>query len=148
VQSGAPRDVYRRPATRFVAEFVGSSNVIEGECPADGSPRLILGNGLMLNVERLPPGARSGRRMVASVRPETIEIVENALEDGRPNTFPGRIRRIAFTGPVVECTVEAGSLSLEVHAPATAASGHLAEGRTVTLRVQPADVFVIPQDDA
>ena len=31
IQSGAPRDMYRRPATRFVADFLGKSNFIEGD---------------------------------------------------------------------------------------------------------------------
>ena len=40
VQVGSPRDIYERPATRFVADFVGSTNFIAGSAMADGRDEL------------------------------------------------------------------------------------------------------------
>jgi putative spermidine/putrescine transport system ATP-binding protein len=77
-QVGAPADVYERPATRFVAGFVGTSNLISGE-----SARTIL-----------------GRTGVFTVRPEKIRLGEPDTPVGDDeDSAPGRIRSVVYVGP-------------------------------------------------
>ncbi|MFC4548751.1 MULTISPECIES: ABC transporter ATP-binding protein [Halorussus] len=75
-QVGRPEDVYRRPATRFVAEFVGDNNVFEGEL-RDGSVRVGDAAFRVADLDRSPGGA-----VTFCVRPEVLELgaTENAFE--------------------------------------------------------------------
>ena len=77
-QVGAPAEVYERPATRFVAGFVGTSNLIEG--PA---------------AERL-----FGRATTVTVRPEKIRLTEPGTPVGSDeHAADGRIRSVVYVGP-------------------------------------------------
>jgi len=78
-QVGSPEAIYRTPANRFVAEFIGKTNLIERELLArDGKTLVEIGDGVTLDVtERLAPGA-SGRVQV-SVRPEAVEASQTGL---------------------------------------------------------------------
>jgi len=77
-QVGAPADVYERPVTRFVAGFVGTSNLISGEAAQ----------------------AIMGRAGVFTVRPEKIHMGEpDAPSAGDEYAAPGRIRSVVYLGP-------------------------------------------------
>ena len=77
-QVGAPADVYERPATRFVAGFVGMSNLIGGEAAAK----------------------LTGRPGLFTVRPEKIRLAEpDAPIGGDEYSATGRIREVVYLGP-------------------------------------------------
>ncbi len=126
VQVGTPREIYERPRSRLVAEFVGASNVI---------PRARLTPWLG------PSGPGDG---VTLVRPERIEIAAEPME-GR--AVVGTVRRTAYFGATVECLVDAAGLALVVHVPAAAAAG-LTDGATVWLRIAAEAVVVLAEDEA
>ena len=90
VQLGPPRAVYERPATRFVANFLGAANVLEGQ--PDGAGGLdCLGLGSTLRpAEPLPTGATA-----CALRPERILAQPGA---GGPNTARGVVEDVAFRG--------------------------------------------------
>jgi sn-glycerol 3-phosphate transport system ATP-binding protein len=71
-QIGRPTDVYNNPASRFVADFIGSPamNLVEGEFDAEG--RFMHGVGGKLNVEQLNGVRAPGRKVVLGVRPEGV----------------------------------------------------------------------------
>ncbi len=104
VQSGTPRDIYERPATRFAMDFLGSSNFFPGDRVAAGA--LTLPNGEVLE---LAPGPADA---VVGIRPEKIQI-EPAGATG-PNLIQGRIGDRAFLGGSTIYRVEAGGTSLQV----------------------------------
>jgi putative spermidine/putrescine transport system ATP-binding protein len=86
-QVGSPRDVYERPASTFVAGFVGTSNLLQG------------------------PAARElvGRDGVFSVRPEKIRVAAGALDsdtaaDGEISA-PGRVREVVYAGAATRYVV-------------------------------------------
>ena len=66
-QYGAAQDIYRRPASRFVAEFVGETNILVAE--RDGEKLLIRELGVKVSA---PPGLPQEKRFLLSVRPENI----------------------------------------------------------------------------
>jgi ABC-type sugar transport system ATPase subunit len=134
LQRGAPLDVYRRPADRFVAAFVGSPrmNLWRGR-PADG--RLAIGDGLCLPA---PPGAAG--ELEAGLRPEDVEVSESPL----PGGVLARVDVAEPLGPRVLLTLEAGGArvralaasregggGVHVRLPAEAVHGFDAEGRRV-----------------
>ncbi len=77
-QVGAPADVYERPATRFVAGFVGTSNLIDGATAE----------------------AITGRRHLFTVRPEKIRLADpDAAAAADEYSAAGRIRSVVYLGP-------------------------------------------------
>ncbi|WP_419896380.1 ABC transporter ATP-binding protein [Roseomonas sp. USHLN139] len=90
VQLGPPRAVYDRPATRFVAGFLGGANVLEGAPDGQGGfdcPGL----GMTLHpAAAIPAGCRA-----CALRPERIAHLAAA---GRPNSFEGLVEEVAFRG--------------------------------------------------
>ncbi|WP_119257125.1 ABC transporter ATP-binding protein [Shinella zoogloeoides] len=114
-QLGTPEEVYKRPQTRFVADFVGSSNVLPPDF-VDG-----LGYG----------------RHYASLRPEDIALGE---APGRKQ-FTGRVTAASFLGAANRVTVEANGARVAAMLPASIAVP--AEGETVTLSFLPQDLHTM-----
>jgi ABC-type Fe3+/spermidine/putrescine transport system ATPase subunit len=70
-QLGTPEELYERPATRFVADFIGSTNLLRGVVGSDGSIRLSSGEIARAEHE----GLRPGTEVEISLRPESIDLV-------------------------------------------------------------------------
>jgi len=100
VQSGAPSDLYDRPETRFVADFIGDANILEVEIVevVDGRARLSVGG------HELFAPARDFRPEPAllAIRPQSISLVEAGAADA----FPARIVRSAYLGARTELELE------------------------------------------
>jgi spermidine/putrescine transport system ATP-binding protein len=105
-QVGTPRDVYRRPASRFVAEFVGSNNILRGTVRSVEAERILVDTGLGPIVV-----ARHGEREFT--RDQGVELVLSAdnleLSTGEPdnvNRVSCRLVSEEFIGTVVSLLVE------------------------------------------
>ncbi len=111
-QIGTPRQIYDAPVNVFVADFVGSTNLIDvdlvGRTEAGCSVRLR--SGTVMQVAS-PPADGNGSRIVASIRPERIEIVDDTVA---PNTIAGKIVSSEFQGGENVLTVDAGGDTLRV----------------------------------
>ena len=114
-QLGTPEEVYKRPKTRFVADFVGSSNVL----PPDF-------------VESLGFG-----RHHASLRPEAISLGDGP---GRKR-FSGRVSATSFLGAANRVTVETAGVRVAAMVPAFLAVP--VQGETVTLSFLPQDLHAM-----
>ena len=108
-QVGPPLEIYRNPANRFVAEFIGQSNLLDAEV-ADGG-HVVLG-GRRLGVGALPGSARVGDRVTLSVRPESVQVsarpengADGGTEAGADGTLPGRVTFVRDVGSLVELHV-------------------------------------------
>ncbi len=103
-QVGTPDEIYFRPANRFVAEFIGAANILEG--PLQSEVMLLPGGQLHID------GGRTGDTAVAMVRPEAIGIVS---PDGA--SWTGRIQTKIFLGDRLRLTVaEAATSAIVVDA--------------------------------
>ncbi|MBE1534795.1 ABC transporter ATP-binding protein [Actinomadura algeriensis] len=71
-QVGTPRDVYERPATRFAAGFIGTSNVLDGEVVEASGGGTVIGHGKDGRIE--VRGAAVGTRAEVAVRPEKVRL--------------------------------------------------------------------------
>src|SRR5262249_53309859 len=95
-QLGSAEDLYERPATRFVAEFIGESNLIEGRVEtSDGGTALVLADGARL---ALPNGASPAPRSGACtlmVRPEKIML--GAAGHGETG-LDGTVEEVIYVG--------------------------------------------------
>jgi len=134
VQVGTAEELFDRPRTRFVAEFIGKTNVVEGVAIA---PDTVARGALRLRVAaRLEPGAR----VSLSIRPHRIALVPAPAPGATPpdgTLLPGTVRRASFLGDGMDYQVEVAEndLVLRVAAPV---GGRLRPGDTVTLRIDPA----------
>jgi iron(III) transport system ATP-binding protein len=107
-QVGRPRDVYERPQSRFVADFIGTSNFIEGVIRAkDGGVYRVETSDGELRV-RADGDYVVGSPVVVAARPEHIEIT-TGVNGVSPNHWPGRVEARAFLGEVVDHVVSVGS---------------------------------------
>jgi len=122
VQLGEPRAIYFRPASEFVAAFIGAANLLNGTCvsavTAGGVGPLRLGDGAEISC-LFPSGGEIGRATTASIRPENIVIAP--LGAGTPtaaNTLRGLISASSFLGGTVRYDVRVGEYALRVTGPA------------------------------
>jgi len=104
VQVGSPSDIYESPATRFVADFIGSVNMFEGEVCANGADGLCIRSadlGCTVRVERAGGSAR-GASVWTAIRPEKIQIARAPAADAAAapgeNHVAGTVREIAYMG--------------------------------------------------
>ncbi|QJF53132.1 ABC transporter ATP-binding protein [Roseobacter ponti] len=115
IQVGAPQELYDRPASRYVADFVGTSNFFEGagvEISSD-TASITLQNGRRYN-GRAMGGIASGENGCLSVRPEQIRIGREATPDALECTVLNRI----FLGEHTEYLVRQKDLgNIKVLAP-------------------------------
>ena len=129
-QIGSPREIYFEPASRFVAEFVGAANIVEGTA-CDGA--IVLPGG------RIPLGDSMSGKVTLMLRPETIAVVSPDVAE-----FSGRIESVTFVGDRQRIVIaDAAPRPLLVDAPNTIVA---APGERVGLRVDPERIRVLPEE--
>jgi putrescine transport system ATP-binding protein len=133
-QVGTPSDIYESPATRFVADFIGSVNMFEGRVSEQRSEglRLEVGElGCVLRAERAVSCTR-GATVWAAIRPEKIHISRQPppSADLPENAVPGTVREIAYMGDMSIYLVQiASGKMLRVTLPNTMRGGGRPIGR-------------------
>jgi len=112
-QIGSPREIYERPINSFVADFVGSTNFLDGAVlGADGAGshykvRTEIGDVTVLATEQL----RANDKVLISVRPEDVQLTE-ARPLAATNVWEGRVDQKVFLGEVLDYQVKLGDRTL------------------------------------
>ena len=138
-QVGAPAELYDAPANRFVAEFVGTINLLEGVVSVEGDELRLDVDGVgAVRLPRLadvPPGGR----LALSFRPHAVQMsVGPAAADAatRPQlTLPGIVHGSEFLGEFTRYVVAVGALRITSDQPHLVGTRRIDEGTTVTLAV-------------
>jgi putrescine transport system ATP-binding protein len=103
VQAAPPAEIYEQPQSRWVAEFVGDVNLIDGRVVEAGAGEAVVadGNGRRYRVATDPPGAAvAGAQVTLAVRPEKMRIQAGAAPDGAVNAVQGRVCDLGYLGGV------------------------------------------------
>ncbi len=137
VQIDTPQQIYAEPASRFVADFIGAMNFIDGQMaqvsPQDGTVevRTVFSEGL--RCRRPDQAIDPGAKVFASIRPEEVEVFAEAPDD-RPNLFRGTIAHRAYLGNFLYFFVNINQEMIRVQVP-----HHLPqeEGQTLYLYLDP-----------
>jgi iron(III) transport system ATP-binding protein len=109
---GEPEEVYRVPGDRFVAEFIGQCNFIEGSLEADAAG-FWMSSGLFPSRLRVNAAGRtSSARVTVAIRPEEIEL--RRAQDAGPDWIPGEIVGSTYLGGHRVYAVQAGGTTLAV----------------------------------
>jgi ABC-type Fe3+/spermidine/putrescine transport system ATPase subunit len=139
-QTGPPDEAYRRPANRFVADFLGAANLFEGELRQRGDAfEVTLAGGQAIPVARPPEAV--GRRVCVLLRPERIALAPNG--DG----LPAIVVESAYHGQMVRYHLRLAG-GREVVAMATDAVPRFAPASPVRLSWRPEDVWVMAEPEA
>lgn len=141
-QQGTPGEIYRTPASRFVADFIGRSNIL----PVDASLRSTVGIELSIagsSIVLVTPSADNpGAIRFCSLRPQCLRLEAGADPMTGRNRFAATLRRTIDLGAFCEVElVTDGGHRLVLHHPASAASRPPAAGEVVMVAVDPADVW-------
>ncbi len=138
-QLGTPTELYERPATAFVAGFLGASNLIPGTVSGPETVQLRGGPEV-----RVPEDALAGRRgnVAVGIRPEKIEIGNASGE--QMNTLAGRVIEQAYIGVATQYIVETpcGRMTVYVQNARPGADG-VSPGESLALRWTPESTFVV-----
>jgi ABC-type Fe3+/spermidine/putrescine transport system ATPase subunit len=103
-QVGVPKALYERPHTRFVADFVGTNNVLDGEVVERAGAALLVRTAVGL-LRAVPNGAVANRCVVA-IRPENIDLTVGPGAPGDANAVPGRVSFVSYLGNTLRYDVE------------------------------------------
>jgi len=141
-QVGTPTEIYNQPTTRFVADFIGDTNIFRGERTTTSTvaSALDVGKGLIL---ALPPTEAQGTGVLSvALRPEKIQLSPRG--DAASASAHGVVENTNFLGGAVlyRVTLEGGH-QLLVQQPNAGASRLFVPGNGVTLDWTPADLVVL-----
>ncbi len=163
-QVGSPLEIYARPANRFVADFIGRVNFLEGRvvsCGADRVRLTVRGRVLELpspesagyppaggypTAGRSPSGGwlRPSEAATAVVRPETIRVAP--LLPGADPLFTGTIRRVVYLGATAEYEIDWEGTTLLAVIGSPLEQGVLAEGTRVGWDFPTATTHLLPAE--
>jgi spermidine/putrescine transport system ATP-binding protein len=137
-QLGSPDELYERPATPFVARFLGVSNLLEGEADGNGSVRLKDGT-----VVRAPAASGRTGRVAVGIRPEKIR-----LGSGEGNSLTGEVKERAYIGVSTQYIVSTSHGPITVYVQNTDANAVAVQpGDQVTVSWSPEATFVVDPEE-
>ncbi|MFF5705760.1 ABC transporter ATP-binding protein [Streptomyces sp. NPDC012794] len=146
-QMGAPAELYENPRTTFVANFLGTSNLIEASVESTGSDVTVSASGttLRLPAARCSTTPRAGGKLLVGVRPEKISLVpaaeESAVAAGR-NKVAGKIADSSFIGVSTQFVIDSQVCpGLEVYVQNIERDSRLVPGADVVLHWNPEHSF-------
>src|SRR5437899_8135986 len=138
-QVGSADEIFTQPRTRFVADFIGRTNLVDAVA---ATPDAVTRGALRLRraIAQLPPGAR----VSVSIRPHEIAFANTA--DGRAgdNVLSGRIRRVSYLGDAVDYQVELADSDVVLRV-AAAPVLRLRAGEAVRLTIPPSACVPLPE---
>ncbi|MEU0070418.1 ABC transporter ATP-binding protein [Streptomyces sp. NPDC006332] len=146
-QLGSPTDLYENPNTTFVANFLGTSNLIEAEVDGSGDDIVLKAGGgkLVLPQARCSAPTTTGGRVLVGIRPEKISLTHadqaGEIPEGR-NRITGTIADSSFIGVSTQYVIDSPVCpEFEVYAQNIDRDARLVPGAEVVLHWNPAHTF-------
>ncbi|MDI1429389.1 ABC transporter ATP-binding protein [Polyangium sorediatum] len=141
-QIDAPVAIYNRPKTRFVADFIGETNLLAGEVHREGSSHAFSLGGARIPIE---PDAvlESGRGISLSVRPEMVTVRKAEGHESEGVVLPGTVEETVFVGSVWKTVVRLKSGERVVATEPPATHGELEQGTSVVVGWNPKSAVVL-----
>jgi iron(III) transport system ATP-binding protein len=143
-QVGKPREIYERPNSRFVADFIGTSNFVEGvvEAKESGGRYAVATSEGTIRAGSTGDFAE-GASVVVAVRPEHVRIEPEPPSSPAPNRWGGKVLTRAFLGESVDHVVGVGKLEIRARCNPTVS---IRPGTEVTITFPEEACSLIPGD--
>lgn len=150
VQAGAPRDLYQRPRTRFVADFLGETNFIDARVrSAEGDSVTLESKAGLLRCGRAGRPVTMAQSLTCSIRPESWKVdyersPRSSTTSPELNSFQGRILRTTYLGEVAQHVIAlADEVTIRVLEMNPSGLVDNAQGRNVTVTANADDVVIL-----
>jgi len=137
-QIGRPGDLYRRPATRFVATFLGEGTLLPGEVLAESGGELAVS--CLGATFKMPGGGRVGDNVTVLIRPEDV-LISQARDTSAEGWPDATVTRVFNTGELTRYELDV--LGRAVTAAELGRPNHR-QGDTVSVRIKPDGMVAIP----
>lgn len=138
-QVGTPVEIYRFPNSRFVANFIGRANFLDGTVLAQQDSNVTLKSlGETVNLSNVKHQFREGESATLIVRPEMIQIRKNG------GLYQGTIRQAVYLGDMIEYTVDVGGVAILGTETDPHVTELFPEGERVTLDFAQDRIQVLP----
>lgn len=111
IQIGSPREIYERPASQFVSDFIGTSNLLPGTIVARDSERATVSLDGFHVAALSRDGAAVGDNVSLAIRPEALTITAPGSSQGNCASLPGELENVIYLGAVVYYQVKIGQNS-------------------------------------
>jgi len=142
VQIGTPTDLYSNPASPFIANFVGTSNILKGTVLGEENGLTIVkGEGFIIK----SANKTTKKEVDAIIRPEhvKVEAADSVIDDTKTNVIEGIVVMSTYLGSVVRYDIQVGGYQLIVDTTYTSGISIFKEGRKVKLTVEHGRVLLI-----
>lgn len=117
-QRGTPTEIYENPETRFVADFIGDTNLLDGTYAADGDGAFVRCGGIEVPIDPVR-SVEEGDPVSISIRPEKIKIGALASDDGDAVALDGAITDVIYQGNVAKIHVGVDGTKLVIERQVT-----------------------------
>jgi iron(III) transport system ATP-binding protein len=146
LQIDSPADVYRRPRSRAVAEFIGETNLLFGRVDAIDAAEITVRTsiGELVTPARADFPVTVGQSVWVSLRPECFSLSAER-HYSLPNATVGEIESTSYLGEIAEHKFRTGHEVIRIH-ELNPRAARPAEGRKLAV-ISPADVVLVPADD-
>lgn len=111
-QIGTPEEIYERPQTSFVADFIGVSNLIEGHADHDGTDVATFTANDQFSVRVAANGVEPRNAGKLLIRPEKVRVSASVPNDAGHNVLSGTIKNMVYMGSLVRFYVDIGGATV------------------------------------
>lgn len=141
IQLSSPQELYEKPASRSVAEFMGMCNFIDGEVETDSEGRKVVIPGNCKIGLEIPNGIGDGTLCCISIRPEDVHIYPATINK-KENLLQGVVLSKVYTGRYMDYRVSVDDIIFRVHCSCDV---NFSVGETVYLSLDSQKVTLLPK---
>jgi putative spermidine/putrescine transport system ATP-binding protein len=138
-QIGAPFEIYNKPATKFVANFVGTLSTLDATVADPSTNSVKIGNNVIALTEPLG-AAKAGDQITLALRPEALTLDRNP---GRDTALTGTVESVNFLGSVIRTRMMVDGQKLSFDSFNNPSAKPPVAGETISAHFAPADLLVL-----
>jgi iron(III) transport system ATP-binding protein len=152
VQAGTPHELYTRPESAFVAQFIGGTNLLSGVLEEVGDLLTVKTAAGVVRARNGAKGIARGEPVFCSVRPESLRLLPFAESSGRPpdgaiNELPAEVQSVMYLGDNEQFSLRLADNTLARAVEYTPCGEKAKVGERIVVRFDPRAVVVLPQED-
>lgn len=140
MQIGTPTEIYTKPKTSFIADFVGTSNIFKGTVIGEENGYSLV----QMNGYKLKSAQKINKKEVdIIIRPENIKIVNKNEESKDANILEGEVLFSTFLGSMIRYDVQVGSNKFLIDLPYDSGESLIHPGKVIKISIEPERVLLI-----